>query len=128
MIPQELWHSFATGRSVALASPLDDALAPVVVHPGGLLDGTLGSSGLDTMVQSEAEALLERPGAAVNRITVGDLDVVIEAWDPSPRLVVVGGSDLAVALERQAELLGWHATTVIHADAATGRGRESRSR
>ena len=81
MIPAELWDSLANGRPVALATPLDDDLAPDLVHPGGLLTGTFGSSGLDTMVQSEAEALLERPGAAVSRITDGELEVVIEAWD-----------------------------------------------
>lgn len=81
VIPAELWDSLANGRPVALATPLDDDLAPDLVHPGGLLTGTFGSSGLDTMVQSEAEALLERPGAAVSRITAGELEVVIEAWD-----------------------------------------------
>ena len=89
------------------------------MHPGGGLDGTLGSSGLDTMVQAEAEALLAQPGAGVNRLRVGDLDLVIEAWDPTPRVVIVGASDLSAAIERQAELIGWAATTVIHADAAT---------
>jgi xanthine/CO dehydrogenase XdhC/CoxF family maturation factor len=79
VIPKALWDSFADGRSVALATPLDETLAPIVVHPGGQLDGTLGNSGLDTTVQSEADALLERPGTAVHRITAGDLDVVIEA-------------------------------------------------
>ena len=118
-VPEPLWASFAAGRSVALVTPLDDEHAVVVVHPGGGLDGTLGSSGLDTMVQAEAEALLARPGAGVNRVRVGDLELVIEAWDPTPRVVIVGASDLSAAIERQAELIGWAAATVIHAAAAT---------
>ncbi len=118
-VPEPLWASFAAGRSVALVTPLDDEHAPVVVHPGGGFDGTLGNSGLDTMVQAEADALLAQPGAGVTRLRVGDLDLVIEAWDPTPRVVVVGASDLSAAIERQAELIGWAAATVIHADAAT---------
>jgi xanthine dehydrogenase accessory factor len=118
VVPEPLWDSFATGRSVALVTPLDDGRPPVVVHPGGGLDGTLGSSGLDTMVQAEAEALLAQPGAGVNRLHVGALELVIEAWDPTPRVVIVGASDLSAAIARQAELIGWAATTVIHATAA----------
>jgi xanthine dehydrogenase accessory factor len=32
---------------------------------------------------------------------------LIEAWVPTPRLVVVGGGDIAQAIEAQASLLGW---------------------
>jgi xanthine dehydrogenase accessory factor len=118
-VPERLWESFAAGRSVALVTPLDTDLHPIVVHADGDVDGTLGSSGLDTMVQAEAEALLARPGAGVERLHVGDLELVIEAWDPTPRVVIVGASDLSTAVERQAELIGWTASTVIHVDAAT---------
>jgi xanthine dehydrogenase accessory factor len=118
-VPQRLWDSFAAGRLVALVTPLAAGRHPLVVHAGGDLDGTLGSSGLDTIAQAEAEALLARPGAGVERLHVGDLELVIEAWDPTPRVVIVGASDLSAAVVRQAELIGWTASTVIHADAAT---------
>jgi xanthine dehydrogenase accessory factor len=121
VIPAALWESFADSTSVALVTALDDRLNPIVVHPGGALVGSLGTSGLDTLAQAEAEALLERPGAGVNRVAVGDLELIVEAWDPTPRLLIVGAADLSDALVRQAELLGWHAATVIHADAATAR-------
>ena len=74
------------------------------------------------MVQAEAEALLERPGGGRQpdhrrrpRGRHRGLGPDAAARRSS------AGSDLSVALERQAELLGWHATTVIHADAATAR-------
>ena len=115
VIPAPLWDSLAAGRAVALATVLDRPSIPVVVHPDGRVDGSLGNSGLDTMVQAEADAMLERPGIEVARLAFGDLDVVVEAWDPTPRLVIVGAADLSAALQRQADLLGWSASTIIHA-------------
>ena len=78
----------------------------------------LGSSGLDTMAQAEAEPLLTHPGPSRQRIHVGPLELVIEAWNPVPRMVIVGASDLSGALTRQVELLGWVATTTVGADFA----------
>ncbi len=91
----------------------------MVVHPGGKTVGTLGESGLDTMAQGEAEPLLTHPGESLSRIKVGPLELVIEAWNPVPRLIIVGASDLSIALTRQVELLGWTATTAVGVDAAT---------
>lgn len=70
------------------------------------------------MAQAEAEPLLTHPGAGLARIAVGPLELVIEAWNPVPRLLIVGASDLALALTRQVELLGWTASTTVQADAA----------
>jgi hypothetical protein len=41
------------------------------------------------MVQAEADALLAQPGAGVDRLRVGDLDRIIEAWDPTPPVVIL---------------------------------------
>jgi xanthine dehydrogenase accessory factor len=117
-IPTVFWDTLAAGRPAALVTALGTESVPIVVHPGGAMVGTLGSSGLDTMAQAEAEPLLTYPGPSRTRIRVGPLELVIEAWNPVPRLVVVGASDLAVALTRQVELLGWTATTTVGADSA----------
>src|SRR5262245_57208395 len=117
-MPAPRWHSLTDGRAVAMATMLARPSVPVVVHPDGRIDGSLGNSALDTTVQAEADALLERPGIQVSRITFGDLDVVVEAWDPAPRLIIVGAVDLSVALQRQADLLGWAASTVTRGDDA----------
>ena len=118
VIPTQFWDTLAAGRPAALVTALGTESAPMVVHPGGALIGTLGSSGLDTMAQAEAEPLLTYPGPSRLRITVGPLELVIEAWNPVPRLVVVGASDLSSALSRQVELLGWTAATTVGADSS----------
>ena len=51
-------------------------------------------------------------------VAVGTQALLVEAWNPIPRLVIVGASDLAVALTRQVELLGWTAATTVTADDA----------
>lgn len=118
VIPTKFWDTLSSGRPAALVTALGTDSAPMVVHPGGALIGTLGSSGLDTMAQAEAEPLLTYPGPSRVRITVGPLELVIEAWNPVPRLLVVGSSDLSVALTRQVELLGWTAMTTVSADSS----------
>jgi xanthine dehydrogenase accessory factor len=49
-------------------------------------------------------------------VRVGEVELVVEGWNPVPRLVVVGAAALAEALARQAGLLGWQATTTVTAD------------
>ncbi|MEO5899754.1 MAG: XdhC family protein [Ilumatobacteraceae bacterium] len=118
VIPRQLWDTLAAGRPAALVTVLGAEGPPMVVRPGGATTGTLGDSGLETMAQAEAEPMLTHPGAGLARIGVGPLELVIEAWNPVPRLLIVGASDLAVALTRQVELLGWTASTRVQADAA----------
>lgn len=120
-IPRRLWDALAAGRPAALVTALDAGRgrqAAVVVEPGGRLTGTLGESALDTLAQSEAEAALAHTGTSVTTVALGPRPLLVEAWNPVPRLVVVGASDLAVALTRQVELLGWSASTVVTADDA----------
>ncbi len=118
VIPTQLWDTLAAGRPAALVTVLGGQAAPMVVLSGGVLVGTLGDSGLDTLAQSEAEPLLTHSGSSVLRFPLGRVELVIETWNPVPRLVIVGSSDLAVALTRQAELLGWTATTTVGAAGA----------
>ena len=73
---------------------------------------------LDTMAQAEAEPLLTHPGVSLTRVVVGDLELIIEAWNPAPHLLIVGASDLAVAITRIAETLAWSAATASTSDAA----------
>lgn len=117
-IPQQLWDTLSAGRPAALVTVLGADHAPMVVHPGGALIGNLGDSALETMAQSEAEPMLTFPGPSHTRIPVGDLELLIESWNPVPRLLIVGSSDLSIALTRQVELLGWTATTAVGADSA----------
>lgn len=117
-IPVRLWEELAAGRPAALVSPVAGEARPVVVLPGGALTGSLGESALDTLAQAEAEAMLTHAGPVTSRVTLGDVRLVIESWNAAPRMVIVGSSDLSVALTRQVELLGWSATTVVGAEAS----------
>lgn len=117
-IPQVLWDTLAAGRPAALVTALGTVASPMVVFPGGATAGSLGDSALETIAQAEAEPLLTFPGTATARVAVGRVELVIEAWNPVPRLVVVGASDLSAALTRQVELLGWTASTVVRVDDA----------
>jgi xanthine dehydrogenase accessory factor len=118
VVPVELWDTLAAGRPAALVTALGAGAAPIVVHPGGAVVGTLGESGLDSLAQAEAEPMLAHAGPSFARIEVGPLQLIIEAWNPVPRLLILGASDLSVALTRQVELLGWTASTAVTADAA----------
>lgn len=120
VIPAELWETLAAGRPAAIVTALGTSSSPMVVLPGGATFGTLNDSALEAIAEGEAEPLLTFPGTSATRIPVGDVELVIEAWNPVPRLVVVGMSDLSVALTRQVELLGWTSTTVVGADNAAG--------
>jgi xanthine dehydrogenase accessory factor len=115
-IPDELWHAIATGRPAALVSRIGDGHGTLVVRPGSTSVGTLGSSGLDTLAQAEAEPLLTHPGTTSARVRVGEVDLIVEGWNPVPHLVIVGAATLAEALTRQAGLLGWQATTTTEVD------------
>ncbi|MCU1394443.1 MAG: hypothetical protein JWM34_2871 [Ilumatobacteraceae bacterium] len=127
-VPTELWDTLAAGRPAAVVTALrraesEASAAPrsvMVVLPGGNAFGTLGDSGLDTMAQAEAEPMLTHPGAGLARLTVGpDIELVIEAWSPVPRLLVLGASELSIALSRLVEMLGWTASTTVTAESAT---------
>ena len=119
-VPEPLWASFAAGRSVALVTPLDDEHA--ARSSSTLAAGSTAPSatrGSTRWCKPRPKPSWPSPGPASTASRVGDLDLVIEAWDPTPRVVIVGASDLSAAIERQAELIGWAPAIVIHADAAT---------
>jgi xanthine dehydrogenase accessory factor len=115
-VPGELWDAIAAGHPAALVTRLGGEGGVLVVRPGQRSVGTLGNSGLDTLAESEAEPLLTHPGATSARVQVGEVDLVVEGWNPVPHLVIVGAATLAEALTRQAGLLGWQATTTVTVD------------
>lgn len=117
-IPAELWDEIAEGRPAALVTRIGDGAGTLVVRPGATALGSLGLSALDTLAEAEAEPLLQHPGASSTRVALGDVELVIEGWNPIPHLVIVGASTLSEALTHQVELLGWQATTTVTADAS----------
>jgi xanthine dehydrogenase accessory factor len=102
-IPHQLWDLLAARVPVALVTRVDgvDAgPAALVVDGDGGVWGSL--SGADEVI-SEARSVLAEGRSAHRRLD----DFLVEAWVPSPRLVVVGAGEVVAALAAQAGLLGW---------------------
>jgi xanthine dehydrogenase accessory factor len=117
-VPASLWDALARGHPAALATAVEGTTGVLVARPGQPADGTFGSPALDEAAETAARALLARPGHHVDRIRLAESEIVVETWHPVPHVLSVGASALADALARQAELLGWSATTVTTLDDA----------
>ena len=111
-VPASLWDALAAGRPAALTSATTGAAGAVVHRPGQPVEGTLGSPALDELARAVATPLLSRAGHHLDRARLDDVELVVEAWHPVPRVVVVGASALSDALVTQAALLGWPASIV----------------
>jgi xanthine dehydrogenase accessory factor len=117
-VPSELWDLMASRASVALLTRIEGSgagPAALVVDREGRTWGALGPD-RGTLVQ-EARAMLEAGTTSTRRIEDESGVVLIEAWVPAPRLVVVGTGELVTALDAQGALLGWECRS-------TGQGGE----
>lgn len=47
-----------------------------------------------------------------SRVTIGELDVLIDVYRPTPRLIIVGGAHVAIALKNLAHLIGFRVIIV----------------
>ncbi len=139
-LPDSLWERLVARRPVALATvvrrgaregapPVGSAMV-VVPAPrttgetagssaGDGADGDpelgprLGDLDLEERAVATATELLARPGEPVRLVAHEAGDLVVEAFVPPCRLVVVGDSSaLADAIGRQAELLDWDCDVV----------------
>lgn len=108
-VPTELWSALARRIPVALLTRVDGPGAGpsgLVVFADGRSVGHLevapGPEVLDAAVES-----LRAGHRAVHSLEDQAGVVIVEAFVPSPRLIVVGEGELVTALTRQAELLEW---------------------
>ncbi len=107
----------ASGRPVALATLLrtsGDTLAPVgrlaVEHDGRVI-GSLGDAAIDTKARALTTEALRRGTART--VTLDEThELLVEPILARPRLIVVGGGHVGLALAKQAVLLDY-AVTVI---------------
>jgi xanthine dehydrogenase accessory factor len=119
-LPDAFWLTIAAGRPVALASvsEAEGVVSEVLVVAQDEVVGTLSDSPWQEQAIASARALLGGGRTASSVVETDDRTLVIEAIVPVARLVVVGAGDLATALGRQANLLGWHFISVDEAETA----------
>ena len=109
-IPAEFWAAMANRAPAALITVIDGPAAgpgAMAVAPGGQVWGELDATEVRPELIEEANRLLAEGRTAARRIETEAGVALIEAWVPSPRLVVVGSGDVVTAIEAQASLLGW---------------------
>jgi xanthine dehydrogenase accessory factor len=112
-IPEQFWVALDERAPIALVTIIDGPGAgpeALAVDREGRRSGSLGASTepdvQDTVAQA-AHTLLREGRTASRRVETAAGVALVEAWVPTPRLVVVGGGEVVAALEAQAGLLGW---------------------
>ncbi|MDA8047864.1 MAG: XdhC family protein [Actinomycetota bacterium] len=112
-IPARFWVGLAERAPVALVTVIDGPAAGphalAVDRDGqrwGALEAAAGPEVGDELAGT-ARALLREGRTASRRVETGVGVALVEAWVPTPRVVVVGGGDILAALEAQVALLGW---------------------
>jgi xanthine dehydrogenase accessory factor len=121
-IPAELWQHLARRAPVALLTRIDGtaaSAASLVVAGDGATWGSL--TGDREAAVDAAARVLASGHSATQRLEDPDGTILIEAWVPDPRLVIIGAGDLVGAITAQAALLGWDTTSV---DAGPDKGDE----
>jgi xanthine dehydrogenase accessory factor len=123
-IPSALWKLLAerapAGLITRISGPEAGPDAIVVDRDGGRWGDIRGSAdSVDALVeQARAQVVSGRTGA--RRVEDDSGVVLIEAWVPSPRLVVVGAGEVVDSLRAQAGLLGWKLAATEATDEVDG--------
>ncbi|MBV9660962.1 MAG: XdhC family protein [Acidimicrobiales bacterium] len=110
-IPHQVWSLLAARAPVAMVTMIDGpgaGPAALAVDRAGQTWGALEGGGAATSKLAEqAHDLLLDGRTASRRVEAENGVALIEAWVPSPRLVVIGSGEVVTAIEAQAGLLGW---------------------
>jgi xanthine dehydrogenase accessory factor len=122
-IPQAFWRALAEHRPVTLTTVVSGA-GTVLVRSRVAVDGrsavgTTGHGGLDAESDDVARRLLEAGESGAMVLDAAGEAVLVEAFVPVPRLVIIGAGDLVQAITAQAELLGWEARPCADPTAAS---------
>jgi xanthine dehydrogenase accessory factor len=114
-IPAPFWSALTEHRPVTLATVIGGALPALgrsrVYVDALTIGGTTGDVDLDEELDDLSRRLLDDGESTARVVDRADQSVLVEAFVPPPRLVILGGGDLAEAIIAQAALLGWDART-----------------
>lgn len=119
LVPAALWEALAANATAALATRLDpspDGGRSLAVRADGTTDGSLGHETLDRRAADEGRRLARSPGGGTVRLEVDGVPLLVETWNPAPRMVLVGDVALSAALASLADQLGWHPTVTTDVD------------
>lgn len=113
------------GRSSIEVAALGDRPHRLVVLDDGTRIGSLGSDELDAQVAARANSLVDERAAGLITIPVsnGTVDVFVQVHAPLPSLIVVGATDVAVALVQLGGVLGFNTTVIDGRDRWASRER-----
>jgi xanthine dehydrogenase accessory factor len=112
-VPPMLVGELLARAPVAFASRLDGGPpATLVIDSTGASASTLGDALVDQRVITIATELLQRGRSARHVERAGVSRILVDVYEPAARAVIVGGGDLAGALEAQLRLIGWEPTTL----------------
>ena len=111
-IPAQVWSLLAERAPVAMVTVIDGPAAgpdAIAVDRGGQVWGALAerAAAVAGELADQAKALLGEGRTTSKRVETEAGVALLEAWVPSPRLVVVGSGEVVTAIEAQAGLLGW---------------------
>jgi len=114
-----------SGRSALEAAALGSTPRRLVVIDDGTTVGTLGTTELDVAVARQASTLIDTRAVGVVAVTHGETttEIFVHTHAPPPSVIVMGATDVAVALVRLAGPLGFHTTVVDGRDRFANRER-----
>jgi xanthine dehydrogenase accessory factor len=118
-IPPELWELLASRAPAALITRIEGpgaGASAIVLDRGGRSWGELVGRPATPQLRDEAVALLLGGRSSQRRVEDEDGVVLIDAWVPTPRLVVVGTGEVVSAISAQAHLLGWETSATDDVD------------
>ncbi|MFQ3661114.1 MAG: XdhC/CoxI family protein [Chloroflexaceae bacterium] len=102
-------------RTLATATIIRGPLAigaRLVIEADGSCQGSLGDAALDAAVRQIAGELLARGLTREVELVDQGVTVFVESFAPPPRLFIVGGVHIAVALTQMARVLSFHTVVV----------------
>ena len=94
-IADEWWDAVAAGRPAALVQPVGSVPAPPSSSVPADPSGHAGRSGARCPRRSRGGTLARPPGPSARRVLVGDVELLVESWNPVPHLVIVGAAALS---------------------------------